>query len=392
MTAIDLTTVRRELHRIPEVGLHLPLTQSVVLDSLAGLGLEITTGSALSSVTAVLRGTGGLGASAKPRPTVLLRSDMDALPVIEETGLPFAADSGAMHACGHDLHMAMLLASARSLAERRDELHGDVIFAFQPGEEGHGGAKLMLAEGVLGAAGGAIRAALGMHVLSYLVPRNRIGVRHGPIMSGSTLVRVTFRGRGGHGSAPHLTNDPLLAGAMFVPTVTVAVSRGTDMFDPHTLTFGAFRGGESFNVIPHHVELLGTLRAFSPHVVERAQWIIRAVANSVAAAHEVDVDVELIEDSVPTTSTDREVDIVAATAGDDAALWMDRPISVSEDFSWFLRDVPGAFVLLGAQVPTADGDRPHANHSARAQFDEDVMALGHRLEVDWAIHRLAQVD
>ena len=319
---------------------------------------------------------------------MLLRSDMDALPITEDTGLAFSSTNGAMHACGHDLHMAMLLSTVRELASRRDELTGDVVVVFQPGEEGHGGARQMLNEGVLGVAGTPPQAAFGMHALSYHLPARRIGVRGGPMMSGSTLVRVRFAGRGGHGSAPHLTNDPLLAGAVFIPTVTSAVCRAIDMFDPHTLTFGAFRGGKSYNVIPEQVELLGTLRTFSPEVAGRARGVITAVAQAVAAAHEVTVDIQLIEDTVPTCSDEGEAKF-ASDVGGDVMSWLDRPISVSEDFCWFLREVPGVFVLLGAQCPTVDGTPPPPNHSTRAIFDEGAMDVGHRLQMQWAIRRLA---
>jgi len=386
-TSMDMVALRRDLHLIPEVGLQLPMTQKVLMDALAGLGLELHRGRDLTSVVAVLRG----GSRAVEGPgNVLLRSDMDALPVVEETGLDFASTNGSMHACGHDLHMAMLVAAAHRLADIRHDLPGDVVFVFQPGEEGHGGARMMLKEGVLNVSGAKPAAAFGMHALSYHVPNNQIGLRPGPIMSGSTLVRVTFTGRGGHGSAPHLTNDPLLAGSLFVSAVTTAVSRAVDMFDPHTLTFGSFQAGTSYNVIPDRVVLLGTLRSFSADVADRARGVIREVAESVARAHAVDVDVTLTEDTVPTSSDPHEVDI-ARTADQHNTVILDRPISVSEDFCWFLKEVPGVFVLLGAQLPTPDGSPPASNHSAKATFDESAMVVGSELEVNWAIQRLESV-
>lgn len=385
-TSTDMIALRRDLHLIPEVGLQLPLTQQLLLDALAGLGLEVHRGRDLTSVVAILRG-GTRGVAGDGNVNVLLRSDMDALPVVEETGLDFASTNGSMHACGHDLHMAMLVATAHRLSGMRETLAGDVVLVFQPGEEGHGGARMMLKEGVLDIAGSRSTAAFGMHALSYHLPTNHIGLRPGPIMSGSTLVRVTFTGRGGHGSAPHLTNDPLLAGAVFVPTVTSAVSRATDMFDPHTLTFGSFQAGASYNVIPDRVVLLGTLRSFSTAVADRARGVIREVAESVARAHAVDVEVILTEDTVPTSSDAGEVDITTAVDPHNTHL-LDRPISVSEDFCWFLKEVPGVFVLLGAQLPTSDGTPPASNHSAKAVFDESAMDVGHELEVNWAVKRL----
>jgi hippurate hydrolase len=384
---MDMIALRRELHLIPEVGLQLPMTQNLLMDALAGLGLEMHRGRDLTSIVAVLRG--GSRAVNGVR-NVLLRSDMDALPVVEETGLEFASTNGSMHACGHDLHMAMLVAAAHRLADVRHELAGDVAFVFQPGEEGHGGARMMLSEGVLNVAGVKPVAAFGMHALSYHVPNRQIGMRPGPIMSGSTLVRVTFTGRGGHGSAPHLTNDPLLAGAVFVSTVTTAVSRAIDMFEPHTLTFGSFQAGNSYNVIPDRVVLLGTLRSFSADVADRARGVIRAVAEAVARANAVDVEVTLTEDTVPTSSDPREVDL-ARTVDQQSTIILDRPISVSEDFCWFLKEVPGVFVLLGAQLPTSDGSPPASNHSAKAIFDESAMVAGCELEVNWTIRRLQSI-
>src|SRR3954462_1658245 len=202
----ELVTLRHTLHRRPEVGLRLPQTQETVLQALDGLGLEVSTGRELSSVTAVLRGS-------RPGPAVLLRGDMDALPVQEETGLDFSSEvDGAMHACGHDLHTAMLVGAARLLSAHRDALAGDVVFMFQPGEEGWDGAGYMLREGVLDAAGQRVASAYGMHVMSAMSPRGQFTTRPGTLMAASDELRVTVRGAGGHGSAPHLGRDPI-AGA-----------------------------------------------------------------------------------------------------------------------------------------------------------------------------------
>src|SRR5882757_7301787 len=207
----ELTQLRRGLHRQPEIGLHLPRTQETVLEALDGLGLEITLGSALSSITAVLRGTGtGAGTGAEDRPAVLLRGDMDGLPVAEATGLDFASEiDGAMHACGHDLHTAMLVGAARLLSAHRDALAGDVVFMFQPGEEGWDGAGHMINEGVLDAAGQRVTSAYGMHVTSGLYPHGVFCSLPGAMMAASAGLHVTVRGAGGHGSAPQHSRDPI---------------------------------------------------------------------------------------------------------------------------------------------------------------------------------------
>ena len=200
----ELTKLRHAIHAEPEVGLHLPMTQRKILDALEGLPLEITLGTALSSVTAVLRGGGGAG------PAVLLRADMDALPVAERTGLDYASTiDGTMHACGHDLHSAMLVGAARLLSACQADLPGSVVFMFQPGEEGHGGAAYMIEEGVLDAAGERADAAYALHVASAELPFGVFSSREGPMMAAAEALDITVTGRGGHGSQPHHAADPI---------------------------------------------------------------------------------------------------------------------------------------------------------------------------------------
>ncbi|BCW86419.1 hypothetical protein NicSoilE8_40920 (plasmid) [Arthrobacter sp. NicSoilE8] len=383
---------RRHLHRIPEVGLDLPQTQAYLRKALEPLGLELSTGTGLSSVVAILRGKADSGTTGASRPAVLLRSDMDALSVDEATGLPFASTNGAMHACGHDLHMAILVEAARTLAARADELAGDVVFAFQPGEENHGGARMMIAEGLYERPDVHVVSSFGLHVLSYMLPAGVLALREGPIMAGSTIVSIEFRGRGGHGSAPHRTRDPLHAAAAFVPAVFAALAHDIDMFDPTVLTFGSFHAGNSTNVIPDTAELQGTLRTFSEDNTAHARALIERVAHAIAAAHDVTADVTLTEICLPVHNHPAET-AVAAQAAADMGLpltWLDRPISVSEDFSYMLRANTGAFALLGAGADGQDPTNADANHSARADFSEDVLVPAADLMTAWAILRLRQ--
>src|SRR5215472_2420971 len=221
----EITELRRAIHREPELGLDLPKTQQKVLTALTGLPLDITRGRSLSSVTAVLRG-------GKPGKTVLLRSDMDALPVAERTGLPFSsAIPGAMHACGHDLHTSMLVGAARLLSARQAELPGNVIFMFQPGEEGNGGARLMIDEGVLDAAGERPVAAFALHVASGLLPLGVAASKAGAALAAADTLHVTVRGRGGHGSQPHRAADPIPAACEIVSALQAMVTRQFDVFD-----------------------------------------------------------------------------------------------------------------------------------------------------------------
>ena len=386
-----LRALRRELHGHPEVGLDLPRTQEILLRELDDLGLQIHTGQSLSSITAVLRATAPIEG---PRPTVLIRSDMDALPVTETTGLSYAAAGTAMHACGHDLHMAALVGAARKLSARRDELRGDVVFMFQPGEEAWGGAKLMLDEGILDITGRRVDAALGMHVLSYDLPAGTFAFRPGAVLSGSNIITVRFLGRGGHGSAPHLAADPLPAAAQFVSATQIALSRGISMFEPVTLTFGILNAGTQHNVIADTAEVGGTLRTFSVTAADRAMAIVRDVARGLAAANGLDVEIDIRQDTIPTVCDDDETEfarsVAASVVGDEHVRLLKQPYSISEDFCWVLDEVPGVFVMVGAQ------DSPQhdhaANHSPRAVFDDAILERAAHFETAWAVERLALLD
>src|SRR5215467_9573466 len=255
----ELAHLRRAIHAEPETGLHLPLTQEKILAALDGLPLEVTRGSALTSVTAVLRG-GAVGG-----PVVLLRADMDALPVTERTGLGYASTiDGTMHACGHDLHSAMLAGAARLLSARQADLPGSVVFMFQPGEEGHGGARFMIEEGVLEAAGERPAAAYALHVASAELPAGVFSSREGTMMAAAEALNVTVHGRGGHGSEPHHAADPIPVACEIVTALQVLVTRTFDIADPVVITVGSFHAGTTNNVIPDEARLQLTIRSFSP--------------------------------------------------------------------------------------------------------------------------------
>ncbi|MDT0318676.1 M20 metallopeptidase family protein [Streptomyces millisiae] len=379
----ELIALRRALHADPEVGLRLPRTQRRILDALAGLGLEITTGTATTSVTAVLRG----GA---PGPTVLLRGDMDALPIVETTGLPFAAANGAMHACGHDLHVAGLVGAARLLAARRAELAGSVLFMFQPGEEGHGGARVMIEEGVLDAAGEPPVAAYGVHVAADL-PAGLVTTRPGPLMAGYSLLDVTVRGRGGHGSRPHHALDPVPVAAEIITALQTYVTRRFDVFDPVVITVGEVSAGTAPNVIPETARLRAGVRAFSATAADRLAVELPHLARHIATGHGLSAEVEYGALLPVTVNDEAAAARYAATAiglfGAERYRPLPNPRTGSEDFSLVLQRVPGSYGFLGAAPPTPD-DRPiEGNHSPNALFDDSVLpdqaalltelALGH---------------
>ena len=364
----ELVELRRRLHRIPEPGFDLPLTQRAVLDAIDGLGLEITTGSDLSSVTAVLRG-------ATDGPSVLLRGDMDALAIVEETGLEYASADGAMHACGHDLHVAGLVGAARLLAGRRDRIAGSVVFMFQPGEEAGGGAPLMIRDGVLDAAGTRVEAAYGIHVGPGA--RGTFQLKSGTIMAGANVLRVRVHGRGGHGSRPQQAVDPVPVVAELILALQSWVTRRIDVFDPVVLSVTTLYAGEITNVIPEDAGFAATLRTLSEASIAQAQAELPPLIERIAAAHGCTADVEVIVGYPVTVNTAEETAAAAAVLraefGEDRVEEIDAPWMASEDFSFVLREVPGTFLFLCATPPDVDqGDIP-MNHSPHARFDDAVL-------------------
>ncbi|WP_412175194.1 M20 metallopeptidase family protein [Kitasatospora griseola] len=382
-----LVELRRDLHRHPEIGLDLPRTRARLLAALDGLPLEITIGERLSSVTAVLRG-------ARPGPAVLLRADLDALPVQEETGLPYASElPGAMHACGHDLHAAALVGAARLLAERREQLVGSVVFMFQPGEEGAGGAALMIEEGVLDAAGERVAAAYALHVAAAQLPAGYVAGRPGPIMAASDTLRVVVRGRGGHGSSPHLALDPVPVACEAVLALQTLVTRQFDVFDPVVLTVGTFHAGTVENVVPDRAEFAATVRSFSP--AARAQVLDRAVrvVRGIGEAHGCQVEA-VAEPGYPVTVNDpAEAAYAERTVrrllGGDRYVEMPRPLAGSEDFGVLAEHVPAAYVVLGACPADADPFTAPYNHSPQARFDDAVLGDAAALLAALALGRAA---
>jgi amidohydrolase len=381
----DLVRLRRDLHREPELGLELPRTQEKVLAALDGLPLEIGTGTALSSVTAVLRGS-------SPGPAVLLRGDMDALPLTEKSGLPYASEiDGRMHACGHDLHTAMLVGAARLLSGA--DFAGSVIFMFQPGEEGCAGARLMIDEGVLDAAGERPVAAYALHVASGLMPGGAFLSRRGTIMGGADQLKVTVRGAGGHGSQPYLAKDPIPAAAEMVTALQTFVTRAFDVFDPVVVTVGSFNAGTVSNIIPDEALLGVTIRSFSAEARARVNDGLRDLVNGIAAAHGLTATVEHEIGYPATVNTAAEAEFAAGTVGDlfgpDRFVWIPNPMTTAEDFSFVLGEVPGAFAFLGACPPGSDPRSAPFNHAANAVFDDAVLADGATLLAELALRRLA---
>jgi hippurate hydrolase len=381
----DLVGLRRALHRIPELGLHLPRTQERVLAALDGLSLDVTTGAGLTSVTAVLRGA----TSARG---VLLRADMDALPMVERSGVDYAATGDAMHSCGHDLHTSMLVGAARVLSAVRDRLHGDVVFMFQPGEEGYDGAGCMLDEGVLEATGRRVDAAFAIHVTSSLLPSGVFASRPGPLLAAADVLRVTVRGAGGHSSSPHRARDPVPAACEMVTALQTMVTRRFDVFDPVVITVGTFHAGTVHNAIPDDATFEASIRAFSREAQVQVLEGSRRVCEGIAAAHGLEVDVAVKAIAPVTLNDPAELAGVAAIVrelhGEHRYIELPHPLPASEDFSRVLGAVPGAMMFLGATLADRDPASAPFNHSAEAAFDDGVLADGVAVYAEFALRHL----
>ena len=363
--------LRRRIHAHPELGLDLPRTQEAVLDALDGLGLATSTGRTTSSVVAVLDGH-------QPGPTTLLRGDMDALPMPELTGLPFASEvEGAMHACGHDAHVAMLVGAAQLLARHQADLAGRVVFMFQPGEEGFAGATYMLDEGLLSRFGSVDRA-FAMHV-TPLLPSGMLAGRAGPMMASADTLDVVITGRGGHASMPDQTVDPIPVAAEMVGAWQTMITRRVPAFDPAVITVASINGGTTYNVVPDTVALKVTVRAASPQSRALALEGLQRVADHVAAAHLCSAVVSEAAPGYPVTVNDaaaveHSLAVASSLFGEDRAIRMPTPVMGAEDWSFVLQLVPGSMIFLGAAPPGEANPAP--NHSSRMQIDEAAMATG----------------
>lgn len=384
-------SLRRRLHERPEVGNHLPVTRELVLESLEGLPLDVTLHKSTSGIAALL--TGG-----KPGPTVMLRGDMDALPMPEDTGLDFASrNENIMHACGHDTHTSMLATAARLLSARKDELPGRVLFMFQPGEEGHHGAKFMLEEGLLDlpplADGTAspIAAAFALHITTA-IPAGWVTAKGGPIMASSDTFEIVVTGKGGHASEPFRTLDPVPVACEIVQALQMHVTRRIPVFDPTVVTVTQIHTGTTSNVIPETARINGTIRAVSETTRKKVHDGLKRVAEGIAATHEMSAAVN-ITIGYPVTVNDGPsanfgLEVADALVGADKSVRLPNPVMGAEDFSYVLDKLPGAMIFLGG---TPEGMNPATaapNHSNRVMFDEQAMKTGVSLYASLALRTL----
>jgi len=367
----ELVTLRRAIHAEPELGLNTPKTCAKVRMALAHLPLEWAEGSSCTGMVATLKGGAGNGRS------VLLRGDMDALPMPEETGLDFASGvPGTMHACGHDAHTAMLAGAAELLCKRADTLKGEVRFMFQPGEEGHHGARCMLQDGLLDPLPDA---AFALHVFPN-APHGLIGGRAGPLLAAADQFRIRINGKGGHASLPHETMDPVPIACEIVTAIQAMVTRKFSAFDPVVVTVARIESGTTFNVIPDKAEIEGTMRSLSASNRERLREQVQLLAAGIAGAHGLTADIEIVEGFPVTVCDERAVDfgeqVTQSMFGEQAFLRLADPIMGAEDFAYVLEKVPGAMFFLGVSHEGEDWTQCCGIHSTKMIVDESVLPQG----------------
>jgi amidohydrolase len=366
----DLVTLRRAIHREPEMGLHNPLTRDKILAALDGLPIIWRQGPSTTGLIGILKGP------ANGR-TVLLRGDMDALPLTEDTGLDFASTTpGVMHACGHDSHVAMLVGAAKLLCDARDRLAGTVMFMFQPGEEGHHGARFMLDDGLIDPLPDA---AFALHIMPN-APHGVFASKAGPLLASSDVLTITVKGAGGHASMPHDATDPIPVACAIVTAIQTMVTRRINVFDPAVVTIARIIAGTTNNIIPETAELHGTIRTLSPKRRKMVADELTKVALHIAAAHHCTADVDIVEGFPVTINDARAAAFAERTVidqfGEDGWRAMDHPVMGAEDFAYVLEKVPGAMLWLGASHEGSDWRACCGLHSNHMVMDDSVMARG----------------
>jgi amidohydrolase len=369
----DLVRVRRQLHRNPELSMVEHETAAFVAAELQKLGLdEVRTGVGKTGVLGTLVG-------GKPGGVTLLRADMDALPIAELVDAPYRSEkAGVMHACGHDGHVAILLAAARTLAERRGEVSGTLVFCFQPGEEGYAGNRLMIEDGAL--ENPHVDRTFALHLYSGL-DVGKIGVRDGAFFASADEYTLVIKGKGGHGAMPQLAVDPVVAGAYFVTMLQTIVSREIAPKDPAVFTVGKFTAGTTFNVIPDEATMMGTVRCFDPDVRKSMPERLERIVKGLADAMRIDYDLNYHWSYPPTVNDKAMNDVVRAVGREvlgatnvvehDIVMW-------AEDMSFMQEQRPGAYFIVGARGGESTGF-PH--HNARFDIDERALDVGYAMMV-----------
>lgn len=359
----ELRQIRRDLHKIPELGLKEYKTSAYIREKLEGFGITELETWLETGVVAVIRGKG-------KKEAVAFRADMDALPVTEQTGCNFTSEHvGCMHACGHDGHVTVLLGFAKYLQEHKDELENDVVLIFQPAEEGPGGAQLLVDAGLFEKH--PVRCIIGCHIFPQ-VPQGKVACRKGAMMARNGEVDVHIYGESAHGAQPQLGHDAVLAAGAVITGLHTILSRNVSPLDSGVLTFGAIHGGEACNIIAKEVKLEGTMRAFSDEAYETMTKRVQEAAAGIAAGYGCKGEAVFRHMYRVVDNDPKLVELLQEVAGD--AYEETPPYMLAEDFSLYLQKVPGMFFFLGSG--NAEKGYTHSLHSAQFQFDEEILALG----------------
>ncbi|WP_432663089.1 M20 family metallopeptidase [Wukongibacter baidiensis] len=373
---------RRELHKIPEIGLNLPNTMAYICSKLDSMGVEYRVHKKTSGIEGVLMGS-------EPGKTIALRADMDAIPIEEKTGLPYASNNGNMHACGHDCHMAMLLGAIKVLNLNRDKIKGNIKFIFQPGEEGYCGAKEMINEGVL--ENPKVHAMIGLHVTNALngVSNGKIGIGYGPLMASSDTFKVKIIGKGSHGARPEMGVDPVVISAQVITALQSIVSREIGVSQNLVITVGKIHGGTVPNTIPDYVEFEGTVRTLDEelrrNVAKRIEQIVSNVTKSMLGNYELSYNFRYppVVNNIQLTKEIKES--IEKVVGKDGVVEIESPIMAGEDIAYFFQEVPGTYLHLGSVIENQE--EKITMHNPKFQVNEDVLWIGSAVlaqsGIDW---------
>ncbi|MFO8192539.1 MAG: M20 family metallopeptidase [Bacillota bacterium] len=382
----EIVSWRRDLHRIPELGFELHQTSAYVRSRLEEMGVSYRI-AAETGIVALIEGTG-------KGPTLALRADMDALPIREETGLPFASTNNNMHACGHDAHAAMLLGTAKILLEYRSRMQGNIKLLFQPGEEGYGGAARMITDGCL--EDPPVDAAVGLHVGQIFpeVGLGQIGICAGPILAASTAFEVLIKGSSTHGALPHLGVDAITTSAEIILALQKIVSRETNPLNPVVLTIGKIKGGEAMNIITDRVSFSGDFRTMEASERDFVAARLEEICTATAAANRAEAEVKILG-GYPSTVNDPEyvewvVSAASRVAGKDNIIMVKKPNMGTEDMAYYFEKVPGAYFVLGTGNPARGIVYPH--HNSRFDIDESVLWMGPAIFTGLALDYLSPVN
>ena len=382
--AINEETIlmRRDFHRHPELGFEEVRTSGIVSEKLKALGLEVTTGIGKTGVVGLLRGKAD-------SPVLLLRFDMDALPILEDTGVDYASQiPGKMHACGHDSHTAVGLSVAKLLAEQKDQLPGTIKFVFQPAEEGDGGAELMVAEGVL--ENPKPDYSMGMHVWNEK-PVGWYALTPGPSMAGSQVFTIKLTGKGGHGAAPHNAVDPVVALAQIITALQTISARNVHPLDSAVVSVCEVKSGTAFNIIPQEAILKGTMRSFKPEVSDLVIKRFNEIVMNIAAAMGCEAEIELEQVTFPVINHPALVNMMTRVVREvdpDAKIDHHHQTMGSEDFSFMMQDIPGCFVMIGSANP--EKGLIYGHHHPKFNIDEACLPMAVAIIAEGAIQILTE--